>query len=37
MKVGAPQPWLAESQLIGDVFLPLNLDQNAHSSFHARS
>lgn len=28
-----PQPWVAESTLIEDVVLPLNLDQNAHSSF----
>lgn len=33
--VADPQPWLAESHLIGDVSLPLNLDQNAHSNFHA--
>jgi hypothetical protein len=31
-----PQPWVAESQLIGDSVLPLNLDQNTHSGFHAQ-
>src|SRR5690606_36819253 len=31
-----PQPWVAESQLIGDDVLPLNLDQNTHISFHAQ-
>lgn len=31
-----PQPWLVESQLIGRLTLPLNLDQNRVSAFHAR-
>ena len=30
------QPWLAETQLIEGVDLPLNLAQNAHGSFHAQ-
>ena len=31
-----PQPWVLESQLIGDAVLQLNLDQNTHSGFHAQ-
>ncbi|WP_432507406.1 GIY-YIG nuclease family protein [Kineococcus arenarius] len=30
------QPWLAETQLIEGVDLPLNLAQNAHGNFHAQ-
>jgi hypothetical protein len=30
----SPEPWLLESQLIGCVDLPLNLDQNKMRSFH---
>lgn len=30
------QPWLAETRILGDVDLPLNLDQNARSGFHAQ-
>lgn len=30
-----PEPWHGESQMLRDVDLPLNLDQNAHSGFHA--
>ncbi|MFC5265450.1 GIY-YIG nuclease family protein [Kribbella qitaiheensis] len=33
--VATPTPWLLESQLIRDLLLPLNLDQNKHSGFHA--
>ena len=31
-----PQPWLAETQLIEGVDLPLNLAQNARGGFHAQ-
>ncbi|MCF6526187.1 GIY-YIG nuclease family protein [Streptomyces sp. JJ36] len=31
-----PQPWTLESELIGRLDLPLNLDQNGHNSFHQR-
>lgn len=30
-----PQPWLAETRLLQEVDLPLNLDQNRHDGFHA--
>ena len=30
-----PSPWILESDLIQRVSLPLNLDQNRHSGFHA--
>jgi len=30
------QPWVVESQLINEVVLPLNVDQNVHSGFHAQ-
>jgi hypothetical protein len=30
-----PEPWQKEAQMLRDVDLPLNLDQNAHSGFHA--
>ncbi|TCO43609.1 hypothetical protein EV646_112186 [Kribbella antiqua] len=33
--VATPTPWLLESQLIHNLLLPLNLDQNKHSGFHA--
>lgn len=33
--VETPVPWLVESVLISELTLPLNLDQNAHSSFRA--
>jgi hypothetical protein len=33
--VATATPWLLESQLIRDLILPLNLDQNRHSGFHA--
>jgi hypothetical protein len=29
-------PWELERQLIAELCLPLNLDQNRHSVFHAR-
>lgn len=29
-----PAPWLAESALIKNLMLPLNLDQNTHSDCH---
>lgn len=29
------EPWLIESKLISELVLPLNLDQNKHSGFHA--
>lgn len=31
----AAEPWLLESQLIGQFTLPLNLDQNEQGAFHA--
>ncbi|WP_372496029.1 GIY-YIG nuclease family protein [Promicromonospora umidemergens] len=31
----APEPWLIESKLISELVLPLNLDKNKHSGFHA--
>lgn len=30
-----PEPWHRESQMLHDLDLPLNLDQNDHSGFHA--
>lgn len=30
-----PEPWLLEAKLISELVLPLNLDQNKHSAFHA--
>lgn len=30
-----PEPWLIESKLISELTLPLNLDQNRYSGFHA--
>ncbi len=30
-----PRPWILESDLIQRISLPLNLDQNRHSGFHA--
>jgi hypothetical protein len=30
-----PEPWVVESKLIAELVLPLNLDQNKHSGFHA--
>ena len=32
--IEAPSPWLAESKLIADLNLPLNLAENAHHPFH---
>jgi len=29
------EPWVIESKLIRELVLPLNLDQNTHSPFHA--
>jgi hypothetical protein len=28
------EPWTAESRLLAEVDLPLNLDQNRHNAFH---
>lgn len=33
--VEAPEPWVAERELIAAVDLPLNLDQNRRNAFHA--
>ncbi|MFF2436980.1 GIY-YIG nuclease family protein [Streptomyces sp. NPDC058107] len=30
------EPWHMESELIGELDLPLNLDQNQHNAFHAQ-
>lgn len=30
-----PEPWLLEAKLIAELVLPLNLNQNKHSGFHA--
>lgn len=30
-----PEPWIAESRLIAELVLPLNLDQNKHSGFYS--
>ena len=32
----ASEPWIAESELIGQLDLPLNLDQNQRNDFHSR-
>jgi hypothetical protein len=32
---GTPAPWEGETALIGQLDLPLNLDQNAAGSFHS--
>jgi hypothetical protein len=31
-----PEPWITESALIGQLSLPLNLDQNAAGPFHTQ-
>ncbi len=30
-----PEPWVIEAKLITELVLPLNLDQNKRSGFHA--